>query len=616
TLTNANGDTITVDVVGDVVTNIQNQGDIYDEIINILNAESDIFIDNGDGTFTHTAADGTVVTFDANTTSMVDNGNGTYTLTNANGDTITVDVVGDVVTNIQNQGAIYNEIINILNAESDIFVDNGDGTFTHTAADGTVVTFDANTTSMVDNGNGTYTLTNANGDTITVDVVGDVVTNIQNQGAIYNEIINILNAESDIFVDNGDGTFTHTAADGTVVTFDANTTSMVDNGNGTYTLTNANGDTITVDVVGDVVTNIQNQGAIYNEIIHLIDINETVTNLVDNGDGTITYTNEDNVSVIIDLATGPQGPAGEEGKSAYQEWLEAGNTGTEQDFLDSLIGATGPQGPAGQDGVVDPKDLTAGDASIKINNGIGSTLLDTDIQVAVGGITTDKLADGAVTNLKVGADAITSDKIDNGSILPEDLAAAGPDQVLTTDNNGNPNWVNQTEVGEIVEAKNGLNKNGVDIKLGGALIEPTTITADVTNTLSVAGLQTGTIQNKLVVAEADGTLRQIKAAMPKFFYMPAIIFDTSVQQSGLTRNLHAEYVAQFTGTGNPTMVSSAGATNSIPTLPASELEYHITYYDTAVFANLSIDANGMLTYDIIGNATEASYMTIVFVVKD
>src|SRR5690606_40968043 len=101
------------------------------------------------------------------------------------------------------------------------------GPLTHTAADGTVVTFDANTTNMVDNGDGTYIFTNANGDTITVDVVGDVVTNIQNQGAIYNEIINILNAESDIFVDNGDGTFTHSSEDGTVVSFDANTTRLV-----------------------------------------------------------------------------------------------------------------------------------------------------------------------------------------------------------------------------------------------------------------------------------------------------------------------------------------------------------------------------------------------------
>src|SRR5690554_5127577 len=299
--TNANGDTITVDVVGDVVTNIQNQGDIYQEIINILNAESDIFVDNGDGTFTHTAADGTVVTFDANTTTMVNNGDGTYTFTNANGDTITVDVVGDVVTNIQNQGAIYNEIINILNAESDIFVDNGDGTFTHTAADGTIVTFDANTTNMVDNGDGTYVFTNANGDTITVDVVGDVVTNIQNQGAIYNEIINILNAESDIFVDNGDGTFTHTTVNGDVITFDANTTTLVDNGNGSYTLTNANGDTITIDVVGDVVTNIQNQGDIYQEIINILNAESDI--FVDNGDGTFTHTAADGTVVTFDANT-------------------------------------------------------------------------------------------------------------------------------------------------------------------------------------------------------------------------------------------------------------------------------------------------------------------------
>lgn len=41
---------------------------------------------------------------------------------------------------------------------------------------------------------------------------------------------------------------------------------------------------------------------------------------------------------------GPEGKAGEDGKSAYQIWLEAGNEGTEQDFLNSLIG---PEGSAG-----------------------------------------------------------------------------------------------------------------------------------------------------------------------------------------------------------------------------------------------------------------------------
>src|SRR5690554_4140550 len=233
TFTNEAGDTVIVDVIGDVVTNIQNQGDIYNEIMNLIGSNSDIFVDNGDGTFTHTTVDGTVLTFDANTTTMVDNGDGTYVFTNANGDTITVDVIGDVVTNIQNQGDIYNEIMNLIGSNSDIFVDNGDGTFTHTTVDGQTLIFSANTTTMVDTGDGTYVFTNAYGDTITVDVIGDVVTNIQNHGDIYNEIMNLIGSNSDIFVDNGDGTFTHTTVDGQTVTFDANTTTMVENGKAT-----------------------------------------------------------------------------------------------------------------------------------------------------------------------------------------------------------------------------------------------------------------------------------------------------------------------------------------------------------------------------------------------
>lgn len=38
---------------------------------------------------------------------------------------------------------------------------------------------------------------------------------------------------------------------------------------------------------------------------------------------------------------GPEGKAGEDGKSAYQIWLDQGNEGTEQDFLNSLVGPEG-----------------------------------------------------------------------------------------------------------------------------------------------------------------------------------------------------------------------------------------------------------------------------------
>ena len=54
------------------------------------------------------------------------------------------------------------------------------------------------------------------------------------------------------------------------------------------------------------------------------------------------------------LLQGPAGNDGTDGKSAYQIWLDAGNTGSEQDFLNSLKGQNGTNGidgAAGQDGV-------------------------------------------------------------------------------------------------------------------------------------------------------------------------------------------------------------------------------------------------------------------------
>lgn len=58
---------------------------------------------------------------------------------------------------------------------------------------------------------------------------------------------------------------------------------------------------------------------------------------------------------------GPKGDKGEtgatgiEGKSAYQVWLDAGNKGTESDFLVSLKGQKGDQGPQGPQGIQGPQ---------------------------------------------------------------------------------------------------------------------------------------------------------------------------------------------------------------------------------------------------------------------
>lgn len=77
-------------------------------------------------------------------------------------------------------------------------------------------------------------------------------------------------------------------------------------------------------------------------------------------------------------ATGPAGPAGE---SAYQVWLDAGNTGTEADYLASLKGATGPAGKDGADG----KDGTTPDLTpyLKSTDAANTYQTPTQVQAAI-----------------------------------------------------------------------------------------------------------------------------------------------------------------------------------------------------------------------------------------
>lgn len=134
---------------------------------------------------------------------------------------------------------------------------------------------------------------------------------------------------------------------------------------------------------------------------------------------------------------------------------------------------------------------------------------------------------------------------------------------------------------------------------------------------------TGVVTDKIVVADASGVLKTVNATMPKFFYMPSVIMPTAEDQvpgmAGATYNagtftvdLYTNYTNQFS---TPLVSSETNA--SIPTLPASELNYHIVWYDNTVFENVTINANGILTYTIANDAdiTIGSFMNIVFVIK-
>lgn len=79
-----------------------------------------------------------------------------------------------------------------------------------------------------------------------------------------------------------------------------------------------------------------------------VDSNVVITRLTNEYTLTFTYnTPSDGVytlikKVVITLSTqGKDGTSGSDGKSAYQIWLDAGNTGTEEDYLNSLKGKDG-----------------------------------------------------------------------------------------------------------------------------------------------------------------------------------------------------------------------------------------------------------------------------------
>ncbi len=199
---------------------------------------------------------------------------------------------------------------------------------------------------------------------------------------------------------------------------------------------------------------------------------------------------------------------------------------------------------------------------------------------------------------------------------------AGINVVTGTGTSGDPYVVTGTEVdGDITNEINtgfAVNAGNLDI-------------TDSDGTLSVPLSSLGTDDqvasevNSDVPVDVDGDgnteatvedviqdIAPITAKAARIFYPPSIAVDASTNGVGYTENLYTQYIAQF---GTPT-VASAGAPAAVPTYAATDLYYYVTYADPAVFANMSIDASGVLTYDIVGQPSDYnSLINVVFVVK-
>src|SRR5690554_3517619 len=331
---------------------------------------------------------------------------GTYTYTNEAGDTVTIDATDNVISNFENivnNTNVLNELIEVL---GDTYV-------------GGNVYYDGTQFTYIDQA----------GDTNTINlqeiITNEVVNNIVNQGDIYDEIINILEQESDVLIDNNDGTYTHTAVDGSVVTIDANTTT-VEVADGVYTFKDGAGNTITtIDTNADaIVYNNDNSGLTAENVqdaideladklaegagvelkdegdgkISLIADNGDILGTVDkaaltedlNNDGLFTFTRNDGQDVVFDVNS-----------VNVSEKLDADGNVIGYDFNDA----------AGN-----PITTVFTDATNNYYNNDNSGLTAENVQDAIDELA-DKLAEGAGVELKDEGDGKITLIADNGDIL-------------------------------------------------------------------------------------------------------------------------------------------------------------------------------------------------------
>ncbi|MEP0734883.1 beta strand repeat-containing protein [Nonlabens ulvanivorans] len=400
TFTNDNGGIVSIDT--NAIANPYNNAtsglaamNIQDAIDELSGLASNVsLIDNADGTYTFTDAAGNTVTIaDTSISTLIDNTDGTYTYTDELGnqtiiDTSFIESLTSLGLNASQTGLEYTDedgVITTLDLTTVVqnletittLVDNTDGTFTYTNEAGTPVTINTNAAE-------TLTTLVLNADDTNLDYTDEdgVTTQLDFTSLVQNlETITTL-------VDNTDGTFTYTNEAGTPVTIDTNAaetlttlvlnaddtnldytdedgvttqldftalvqnletiTTLVDNTDGTFTYTNEAGTPVTIDTnaaetLTTLVLNADDTNLDYTDedgvttqldFTALVQNLETITTLVDNTDGTFTYTNEAGTPVTIDtnaaetLTTFVQDDTSATGEITYTD--EAGNPSTAQ----------------------------------------------------------------------------------------------------------------------------------------------------------------------------------------------------------------------------------------------------------------------------------------------
>ena len=234
----------------------------------------------------------------------------TWIITQTDGSTSTI-TWNDILTDVDFCPAVKScETVTTL-------INNGDGTATYTNESGGSITFPIGGVSVVDNGDGTYTITLADNSTV---VIGDTsITNYADLTTLpKHQIGNYINEAGTIIpvyetvsfitpVVSGHGIATYQDETGATTTIQETITEYQDNTltpnnigryrdeAGIFVDVNENLTSISNTIVGHKVADYTN------ELGTVVNIEETVTSIIDNGDGTITYTNENGVDTTISI---------------------------------------------------------------------------------------------------------------------------------------------------------------------------------------------------------------------------------------------------------------------------------------------------------------------------
>ncbi|MET6992094.1 hypothetical protein ABXZ36_15735, partial [Sediminicola arcticus] len=258
-------------------------------------------------------------------TTIVANTDGTFTFTDENGAPTIIDIANletltSVALNSDNTNLQFIDedgTVNLIdltplveNLETlTTMVANPGSTFTYTDETGTATTIDIKNletlTSILNNGDGTITYTDEVGANQTIDLVSNDANNditVGADGGLYLNVASVTISETITNIsDTGDGTITYVNEDGT--TQKVNKSDIIDNLDGTYTFTNNDSSDVIINTNGVNISNViaGNRIATVTDAAGTVtDIDETITTLTDNGDGTFTHTSENGTVTLFD----------------------------------------------------------------------------------------------------------------------------------------------------------------------------------------------------------------------------------------------------------------------------------------------------------------------------